>query len=224
MKVNRYYMLVIGASVGGLHALGVVLGQLPGAFPAPVLVVQHQGGDNDSEYLAALLDNMTPLRVREARPGEVPLPGCVYISPAGYHLQLELSGKLSLSVDLPVNFSIPSIDVLFDTAADALGKKLVALVLTGASSDGSRGLKNIKDRGGLTLVQAPQTAEVPQMPEHAIALARPDFIVPLPDIGTLLCRIFWQAGAKGNGKTVSCPVRSKAEVSISYDQTECTCC
>ncbi|WDD96808.1 chemotaxis protein CheB [Thalassomonas actiniarum] len=197
MKLKQYHMLVIGASAGGLNALGVVLGRLPGSFPAPVLVVQHQGVGNDSEYLALLLDSMTALRVREARAGEVPLPGSVYISPAGYHLQLELSGKLSLSVDLPVNFSIPSIDVLFDTAADALGTNLAALILTGASSDGSMGLKNIKGRGGLTLVQSPQTAQAPQMPEHAIANARPDFIVPLQDIGALLCRIFLVKAVNG---------------------------
>lgn len=184
MKKN-YQAIVIGASMGGMQALKTILAQLPEYFSLPVLVVQHQMADAD-DFLAEYLNRHCALKVKEACSNEPILSGHVYISPAAYHLLVEEEKTLSLSVDLPVNYSIPSIDVLFDSAADVYGEYLVGVVLTGASADGSQGLKKIKAYGGLTVVQDPSGAEAPEMPTAAIKALPVDHIMSLEKIGLLL--------------------------------------
>ncbi len=117
-------------------------------------------------------------------------PGKVYLAPANYHLLVEDDRTLSLSVDERVNFARPSVDVLFETASDAFGSRLVGIILTGANRDGSMGLKKIRQNGGLTLVQAPETAFADGMPRAAIAACAADHILPLDQIGPFLCRLF----------------------------------
>jgi two-component system chemotaxis response regulator CheB len=129
------------------------------------------------------------LPVKEAEDKEPLAPSTVYVAPPNYHLLLETQGYFSLSVDDPVLFSRPAIDVLFESAADAFGRSLLGLLLTGASEDGARGLCRIQQAGGLTLVQAPSTAAVRIMPEAALRLSAPSHVLPLNEIGPFLARL-----------------------------------
>jgi two-component system chemotaxis response regulator CheB len=170
--------IVIGISSGGVEALKALLGALPKDFPLPLIIVQHVSPDSRGA-MAQFLDAVCEIRVKEADELELPVGGTAYLAPANYHLMLEPDGRLALSTDAPVNFSRPSIDVLFETAAEALGKGLIGVVLTGFGSDGSRGLKRIKEKGGVTVVQDPDDAAASSMPEHAIKAAQPDYVVNL---------------------------------------------
>ena len=179
-----YELVVVGCSWGGLHALEVVLAGLPHDFDTPVAIVQHRRADSD-DTLAQLLQRYTEMTVREAEDKEVIERGTVYVGPADYHLLVE-GDAFALSTDEPVAFSRPSIDVLFESAADALGRHVVGVLLTGANRDGARGLSCIKAVGGLALVQDPATAECRTMPDAGIAEARPDRVLPLVAIGPFL--------------------------------------
>ena len=179
-----FQLVVVGASFGGFDALKVVLGALPAAFPVPVAVVQHQGAGAGHE-LASLLQRYTPLRVDEANDKDTPLPGRVYLAPAGYHLLVDEDG-LALSVDSPVLYARPSIDVLFESAADVYGPAIIGVVMTGTSRDGAAGLARIKQRGGLTIVQDPATALRRTMPDAAVASTKVDWVLPLEEIGSRL--------------------------------------
>lgn len=179
---------VIGVSAGGLRALKAILPELPASFPLPIAIVQHLDAQADA-YLAGYLDRLSAIAVKEAEDKEAMLPGTAYLAPAGYHLLVEPDRSLSLSVDDKVNFSRPSIDLLFESAADALGEGLIGIVLTGANGDGARGLKAIKDRGGLAIVQDPKTAEAPFMPRAALDAAPADHVVHLERIAPLLAQL-----------------------------------
>ena len=177
--------IVIGASAGGFAALGQLLPQLPADLPQAVVVVQHlhpRGG----EYLVEYLNSHCLLPVKEAEDKETIVPGVIYVAPAQYHLLIEQDRTFSLSVDDKVNYSRPSIDILFGSAAEAYGPRLIGIILTGANADGALGLAQIKERGGLTVVQEPKTAETPLMPQAAIDQAGPDHILPLAGIADLL--------------------------------------
>lgn len=136
--------------------------------------------------LVEVLSARAALPVREPDDKEPLAPGVVYVAPPGYHLLVERDATFSLSVDEAVNFSRPSLDVLFESAADALGASLVGVVLSGASDDGAAGLAAIARAGGVTIVQAPASAEVPTMPEAALAALTPHHILPPERIGSLL--------------------------------------
>jgi two-component system, chemotaxis family, protein-glutamate methylesterase/glutaminase len=181
----KYEAIVIGVSAGGIEALGKILPKLPKDFSPAVIIVQHMNASSN-DFLARYFDEMCSLRVKQADEKEMALPGTVYIAPPNYHLMLEDDRTFSLSIDAPVNFARPSIDILFETAAVVYGARLVGVVLTGASSDGSHGLRAIKNSGGLTVVQDPNTAEADFMPKSAIAVAEPDYVLPLEDIGGFL--------------------------------------
>lgn len=185
---QHYGAVVAGASMGGVEALQVLLGALPAAFPLPILLAHHISPEAGAD-LARLFGAHSALRVKEAEEEEETAPGTVYLAPANYHLLVERDGRLALSVDPPVNFSRPSLDVLFESAADVFGPALIGLILTGASSDGSRGLKKIKDKGGLAIVQDPATAQVQCMPRSALAAVKADYTLPLGEIAPLLCRL-----------------------------------
>ena len=161
-----YEIVVVGTSWGGLLALKELVGGLPGSFGLPVVVVQHRHRQSDN-LLSSLLQDRTPLPVCEIEDKAPIAPGQVHVAPADYHLLIE-DGHFSLSTDEPVRYSRPSIDVTFESAADVYGQRTVGVVLTGANADGSLGLKRIADRGGLALVQLPQTAESPAMPAAAV--------------------------------------------------------
>ncbi|HWL88492.1 MAG TPA: chemotaxis protein CheB, partial [Polyangiaceae bacterium] len=145
---------------------------------------------------AQLLQRHSPMRVAEAEDKEPITRGRVYIAPADYHLLVD-GRALALSTDLPVRFSRPSIDVLFESAADAFRHRLIGIVLTGKNHDGARGLSRIKDRGGLTIVQDPASAEGRAMPEGAIAQSRVDRVLALDAIGPFLAQLRWRFSEGG---------------------------
>lgn len=186
--VMEYEAIVVGVSAGGMEALNCVLPQLPPDFALPVIIVQHAHPTSDN-FLAHYLDEKCNLRVKEADEKEDIAGGVIYIAPPNYHLMIEDDRTFSLSVDEPVNYARPSIDVLFKTAADVYGRDLVGLILTGANADGSHGLKTIKGAGGLAIVQDPRTAEADTMPQAAIMAADVDYVLPLEEIGPALIMI-----------------------------------
>ena len=188
---RSYELIAIGCSMGGMHALQVILKSLPKEFCVPIVVAQHRY-KTSSEALPAYFRRNSSLRVVDADDKQWVQPGHVYLAPANYHLLVERGpehGELSLSVDAAVAFSRPSIDVLFESAADAYGQTLIGVVLTGANSDGTRGAERIKQRGGFVIAQDPKTAEAPAMPEAAIAAGRVDRILPLERIGPFLVEL-----------------------------------
>ena len=185
---RNFQAVAIGVSTGGVHALQKLLGQLPADFSLPVLVVQHIGADTGSG-LAKLLDDRCALNVKEADEQDAILAGTVYLAPPNYHLLVEREGFLSLSADPYVSFARPSIDVLFESAAEVFGPDLIGVILTGANSDGSRGLRAVKQKGGVAVVQDPADAEAPQMPLAAMAATEVDYLVALDDMAALLRKL-----------------------------------
>ena len=161
-----YSVVGIGTSWGGLAAMSRLLGGLPGDFSLPVVVVQHRSKDSD-RLLTELLQDATDLKVCEVEDKEPLTPGTVHIAPANYHVLID-AGYLSLTLEEPVRFSRPSIDVMLSSAADTYGSAAIGVVLTGANEDGARGLSHIVKRGGRALVQDPRTAEIPIMPDAAL--------------------------------------------------------
>ena len=184
-------LVVVGASFGGFDALKVLLGALPGTFPVPLAIVQHQGSPGAG--LATLLQRYTPLVVADAEDKEDLLPGVAYVAPPGYHLLVE-PGSVALSVDPPVSHARPSIDVLFESAADVYGPGAIGVVLTGTGQDGAAGLARIKLRGGRTIVQDPATATRGAMPRAALASTIVDWILPLDMIGPRLVELLGPSG------------------------------
>jgi two-component system chemotaxis response regulator CheB len=185
---HTFAAVVIGVSTGGVSALKILLGGLTPDFPIPVIVVSHISPDSD-DGLALLLNTHCSLRVKEADEQETVVSGTVYLAPANYHLLVERGGTLALSVDAQVNYARPSVDVLFETAADVYGRALIGVILTGAGSDGSNGLLKIKNSGGLTIVQDPADAEMNAMPLSALHLLDADHTAPLKEIAPLLIKL-----------------------------------
>jgi len=171
---------------------------LPADFPLPLAIVQHispEAGDG----MARLLAEFCAIRVKEADEQERIVPGTAYLAPPNYHLQVERDGQFSLAADGYVSYARPSVDVLFESAATALGRAVIGVVLTGANGDGARGLKMIKAAGGVAIIQDPADAEARQMPEAALAATEPDYLLPLADIAVTLQRL---AAAAKPGKKV----------------------
>ncbi|HYH80865.1 MAG TPA: chemotaxis protein CheB [Longimicrobium sp.] len=181
-----YGLIAVGVSAGGLFALRTLVAALPAGFDIPIAVVQHRS--KDSEALCELLQECTPLTVGEANDKEPVQPGRVYVAAPDYHLLVE-RGYFVLSVDEPVRYSRPSIDVMFASAADAYGADVIGIVLTGANADGSRGLQKIVQRGGYAIVQDPATAEVKVMPQSALKAVPGACVLPLERIGPHLAAI-----------------------------------
>jgi two-component system, chemotaxis family, protein-glutamate methylesterase/glutaminase len=160
--------VVIGASAGALEALSVILPALPAQFRLPLMIVVHMPPDRPS-ILAELFQAKCRIAVREAEDKEPVTAGTAYFAPPDYHLLVEADKHLSLSSDEPILYSRPSIDVLFESAADAYGPALVAIVLSGANQDGAAGIKAVADAGGTAIVQSPASAFAGAMPEAAMA-------------------------------------------------------
>jgi two-component system chemotaxis response regulator CheB len=185
--MTAFKFVVIGASLGGLHALKTVLGALPADFPLPIAIVQHRSHD-DSDALASLLAGHTRLPVIEVEDKEVIRGGYVYVCPANYHLLVD-GDHFALSTDALVLHARPSIDVFFESAADCFRDGAIGVLLTGMSRDGTAGLKRLKEFGGYVIVQDPTAAEGPVMPEAAIAAVAVDRILPLEDIAPMLLEL-----------------------------------
>jgi two-component system chemotaxis response regulator CheB len=184
-EMPGYDLIVIGSSWGGLHALEVLLSALPGGFPTPIAIAQHRAVDSGTGALCETLAHRSGRNVREAGDKDPIERGGVYVAPPDYHLLVEPDG-FALSTEAAVRHSRPSIDVLFDSAADVYADRLIGVVLTGANDDGAYGLMRVRRRGGLTIAQDPATAARPEMPAAAIATGAVQRVLPLEEIGRFL--------------------------------------
>ena len=189
----QFDAVAIGSSAGGVEALHVVLSALPAGLPATVLVVQHMDPRHKS-LLAGLLARRCRLSVREAVDGEPALAGSVYIAPPDAHLIVR-GGCLALTESELVNFSRPSIDLLFESVADAYGDRAIGVILSGSGVDGADGIRAIKGKGGTTIAQDPATAAHAGMPQAARATGCVDFVLPLGEIGLALISLVTPAAA-----------------------------
>lgn len=182
--------IVIGVSAGGVNALKTILPALKPHFAMSVIVVMHRRWKSEDDFFCQTLNKNCMLTVKEADEKEHLEAGIIYLAPPNYHLMIEKDKTLSLTVDEPFNYSRPSIDILFESAAAVFGPRLIGVVLTGANNDGSYGLKAIKETGGLAVIEDPATAEVRTMPKMALDMLFPDYvadyILPLKKIGPLL--------------------------------------
>jgi two-component system chemotaxis response regulator CheB len=183
-----YELIAMGASWGGLAALETVLRALPREFRTPIAIAQHRAVDSGSGALSELLALHSGRDVCEAGDKDPIEPGRVYIAPPDYHLLVEPYG-FALSTEGAVHYSRPSIDVLFDSAADVHGDRLAAVILTGANDDGAYGIQRVRRRGGLTIAQDPETAEKRDMPDAAIATGDVQKVLPLDEIGPYLADV-----------------------------------
>ena len=180
--------IVIGASAGGVEALLSILGTLREGFTLPIIVVLHLP-DQRCSHLAEVFARRVALPVIEACDKTPVDAGTLYFAAPGYHLSVEQDRSFSLSLEPRLHHSRPAIDYLFESASDAYGAHLAAVLLTGANRDGARGLAHVKQQGGLTIVQDPQEAQVATMPQAALAMHQPDHILPIRGIGRLLVEL-----------------------------------
>lgn len=185
LKNEHLQAVVIGASSGGIKALGKILPTLPASYSIPIIIVIHLPEDKPS-LLTEVFRNKVKLRVKEADEKEQIVGGTIYFAPPGYHLLVEKDKTFSLSNEGTVLFSRPSIDVLFESAADTYGQGLVGILLTGANEDGALGLKKIKEAGGLTLIQNPASAEEKRMPKSGLPYVLLENILSLKKIANFL--------------------------------------
>ena len=190
----RFDVVAIGASAGGFSALTEVLRQFKADLPASVLVVQHLDRKHKS-VIAELLSRKTEIPVKLAEHGERMLPGIVYIAPPDEHL-LAGPGKLQLAHSQLVNFLRPSIDLLFESVAGTYGSHSIGVVLSGTGKDGSAGIRAIKDAGGVTLAQDPNSSEFSAMPHAAVATGCVDLVLPLEQLGLKLMNLCNGTGAR----------------------------
>ncbi len=190
---TAFKAVAVGASAGGVKALNRILPQFGHGFAAAVILVQHRNEDEGSFLVDAIAKNCR-LRVKDVMDKEPVLPGIVYVAPAGYHLLVEKDHHFALSVDDPVCYSRPSIDVLFESAAQAYGHNLIAVILTGANSDGTRGMAAVKSNGGYTIAQDPDQAPAGFMPKSAIDAHVVDAVLPLEKIPLAVNRILGMGG------------------------------
>ncbi|WP_248802415.1 chemotaxis protein CheB [Pseudomonas sp. MWU13-2100] len=186
--LQRIEALVVGASAGGVEALMTVFGRLTASFRLPIVTVLHMP-DGHRSQLAEVFGRRLALRVKEADDKESIVPGSLYFAAPGYHLSIEQDRSFSFSREERVHYSRPSIDYLFASAADAYGPRLMGILLTGANQDGAGGLAQIQRQGGLTVVQDPNDARVATMPQAALTLHQPDYLLSLQGIGRLLVEL-----------------------------------
>jgi two-component system chemotaxis response regulator CheB len=180
-----YEVIAIGASWGGLQALGTLLQELPRELEPAIVIAQHRSAESSRGVLESLLQHSSSRPVLEPGDKDPVEPNHVYVAPADYHLLID-DGRFALSVDERVQFARPSIDVLFESVAAGYRERAIGIVLTGSNDDGAAGLAAIKRNGGVGIVQDPQTAARRQMPEAAIAASVADAILPLEDMGHFL--------------------------------------
>lgn len=189
----RYEAVVIGTSAGGLAALTTILSALPEDYGLPVIIVQHRSRD-EKTLLEEVLSYKCRIPINQADEKQAICKGNVYFAPGDYHLLIEQDRTFSLSWEPPVNYSRPSIDVLFESAAMVYQRKLVAVILTGASHDGAEGIRMIRKMGGTTIAQMPETAAHKTMPQAAVMTGNIQHILELEGITKFLLHV----GRKSN--------------------------
>ena len=185
MMPITYEVIAIGASWGGLQAVGTLLEGIPAELDQSIVIAQHRSAESTRGTLESLLQRHIARPVSEPLDKETVEPRHVYVAPADYHLLVD-GARFALSVEARVQFARPSIDVLFESVAAAYRDRAIGIVLTGANEDGAAGLAAIKRNGGVGIVQDPRTATKKSMPEAAIAAAQADAILPLEEIGPFL--------------------------------------
>ena len=185
MLRERFHIVVVAASAGGLDALSRILSQLPSTFPAALAIVQHRASSYP-HLLADILRQRTRLGVRDAEDGDEARPGIAYIAPPGIHLVVDARRRFALIDGAKVKHARPSGDLLFTSAAEAFGPRVIALVLTGGDGDGSGGLSVVKEHGGTVISQDEASARDPSMPKAAVATGNVDYILPLASIASKL--------------------------------------
>ncbi len=189
----KFELVVIGASWGGVHALQTLFESLPSDFPAAIAVVKHRDRGQGEELMTAL-QRHSRLPVAEAEDKGSIRGGSICLAPPDYHLLIE-PGRFALSIEAPLNHARPAVDILFQSAADSYGEKLIGVILTGLNDDGAQGLARIKKLGGLAVVQDPATAEKGMMPAAAIHATEVDAVLPLGEIGPYLAHCCIAASA-----------------------------
>lgn len=187
----RYRAIVLGCSAGGIDLVGDLAMSLPRDFGLALIVVLHLG-EASSRYWADILGRDCRIPVKEADEKEHVRPGVLYLAPADYHLLVEADLSFTLTVDERVNYARPSIDVLFETAADAYRERLIGIVGTGANRDGAQGLLRVRERGGLTIVQEPASAAVRAMPDAAVQTADPHYLLDPAAMAAFLLHLHGQ--------------------------------
>lgn len=178
-------LFVIGASAGGIDILNRILPQFKKCNKYSVVVVIHLPPEGPN-LLTSLFAPVCELEVAEAQPGEVIQKDMIYFAPSDYHLCIEPNQTLSLSTEEPLNFSRPSIDILFESAAYAFGRRAAGILLTGANNDGALGLRKISKENGLTIVQEPRDADYEAMPQSALELMKPDYVMTKEEIADFI--------------------------------------
>ena len=182
---NGYEVIAIGGSWGGMDALISILKGIEAACFLPIVVVLHRNRITESN-LSDILKKYLKLKVKEIDEKESISCGTVYLAPRNYHVLIEKDHTFSLCASEAINYARPSIDVMFESIAEVYREKVVGVLLTGANSDGSAGLKQIAANGGLTIVQDPEDAESPNMPRSALKIMKPDFVLPQININKFL--------------------------------------
>ena len=178
-------LAVVGASWGGLHAVSDLVSALDARCQLSIVIAQHRAADSPADAYVTTVQTKCRLPVVEAEDKLPIAPGTVYVAPADYHLLVD-DGRFALTLEGPVRFSRPSIDVLFESAAEAYGDRVVAVVLTGANDDGCRGALAIKAAGGVVYAQDPCTAERREMPDGVIGAGAADGVLSVPELATVL--------------------------------------
>lgn len=174
-EVN-FKVIVIGGSAGSLEVILPIIAALPAEPNAAIIIIVHRSNDHES-VLENLFAYKTPLKVREVEDKDPIRNNCVYIAPGDYHLLAENKQLFALDRSERIHYSRPSIDVAFESISSIFGKRVTGILLSGANADGASGLHRIKNRGGISIVQNPKTAQVPFMPQQAIEMAAPDYIL-----------------------------------------------
>lgn len=185
---EKLRMICIGASAGGIQAVQKVLFDMRSRTDVPIVVVQHISRSHEID-LELIFGRFYSGEIMEPGDKDAITPGKVYFAPSGYHLLMERDWTFSLSQEDPVNYSRPSIDVFMESAAEIVGAGLCGILLTGANSDGALGIKSIHECGGVTIVQDPDTAESNAMPQSALDIMKPDYILPLNGIGEQIVKL-----------------------------------
>lgn len=184
--LNRpFKMIVIGGSAGSLQVILRLLPELRSTLTVTIVIVLHRKPSSD-ETLIDLLSTRTALAVREVEEKELIQPGCIYIAPADYHLLIESDHTFSLDASEKVNYSRPSIDITFESAAEVYGPALLGILLSGANSDGQEGMHSIKEAGGVCVVQNPESAEVAYMPMQAIGHVKIDCVLHAEELAPFI--------------------------------------
>ena len=196
--ISNIEAIVVGGSAGAFAALKVLLPALPRALTVPVMVVVHVPAGRPSA-IPEIFNRAGHVPVKEAEDKEPLAPGTVYFAPPGYHLLVEADRTLALSTDEPVHHSRPSIDVLFESAADVFGRGLLGVVLSGANRDGAAGMQAIARREGTTLVQRPDTAEQSLMPQATLDAMTPTAVLELDAIAGIFSAFDPEHHAPGGG-------------------------